>query len=882
MTTTTTARSTGAAGTSSAGPVVGPQKRNHLPTARYTMAQMRRNTGRLTAAGIAIAIGTAFVAVTLLAGNLVTRINQDTVAARYADADVVVTTSGDATRQDLEAVRAADGVAAADAVQSAYVDLDSGDGFAFSEAIARSQDDRLVPLELAEGKWPSESGEIAVPGELAERLEVNVGDELDVQYWVTTDLETGEAEEAADAVRVSGITDDPYSAYAMSGGAIVAMPQDIEEWTEEYLADGEPVEIAAILDPSVLSGGEPTQETRDALASAVVSEGDTEVQTVAERAEEISAAQMGGTNLVNLIFVLAFAVVALVVAGLVISNTFQVLVAQRTRTLALLRAIGARKGQLYRSVLLEAAVLGVLASLTGLLFGLLLVQAALSLLPQFDVIDIPLPTTVPVSLPVVLVPIAAGTLVTLVAALAPARNATRVAPLAALRPAVSVSLRKGAGRVRAVFAALFMLGGFGALGLGTWLGMNDQVEAGLLLAVAGGSLSLIGVIMSAVFWLPRVAAFFGRLVGSTGASSRLAAANTLRNPRRTSATATALLIGVTLIMTMTTGAAAARNTANQSLDEQFPMDILVMAGGAELSQDTPARLGEIDVVDGVAPISAADVTLEGAPGGDLPWWLKGAEPAELRDALRDESVADTIAPGTILLSEGTIDELGISAGDTIDVAGQGETVQLTVAVATTGFDGFVSLDDLTRIAPEAQLGEVWATLDPEVDGTTGLADVQDSLNDESLYVQGPVAQRATFEQVINIMLGVIVGLLAVAVVIAVIGVANTLSLSVIERRRESATLRAIGLSKPQLRGMLAVEGMLIALVGAAVGIVLGMLYGWAGAASALSMMGEVQYTVPWFELTVVLVVALVAGLVASVAPARTALKASPVEALASE
>ncbi|MBO0609143.1 ABC transporter permease [Myceligenerans salitolerans] len=878
MTTTTTTSSTDAPGTSPSGVAGSPPKRNDLPTVRYTMAQMRRSAGRLTAAGIAILIGTAFVAVTLLAGNVITRATYDTIAARYADADVLVTTSGNDWREDVEAVRGTEGVVAADAVRSAYLNLAENGEFAYAEGVARPQDDRLMPLDLTEGKWPSERGEIAVPDGVAERLGVAVGDEIDIHRWVQTDPETGDGEEVSEPVRVVGVTEDPYGAYAASGGAVVATAADIEEWGDEPVP-GDPFEIAAVLDPSALAGGEPTQAVRDALNSAVVSDGDHSVVTVDEHAQRVSAERTGGEDLVFLVFVLTFAAVALLVAGLVIANTFQVLVAQRTRTLALLRCIGAGRGQLYRSVLLEAAVLGVLASLGGVLTGVLLAQTALFVAPQFD-IGVPLPTIVSLTPQVVLIPLAVGTVVTLVAALAPARNATRVAPLAALRPAETLSVRKGAGRVRAIFSALAVLGGSGLVGLGVYLGADGRVDLGLAATVLGGALSLIGIIVGTVFWLPKVAAFLGAIVARTGPASRLAAANTLRNPRRTSATATALLIGVTLIMTMTTGAAAARSTADSTLDETFPVDIMVMPGSSDVPASAVDDIAGVEAVSTVTEVYAADAEL---PGGEY-LYLQAADIEDLRGTVNDESAADGLEPGTVLLSEGQMENLDLAEGDTVDATGTGgETVPLQVVeTSNVGLTSFVTLGDLRRLDPDAALAGVWASLAPEAEPADALADVQDAMSDDGVFVTGPAAQRAQFEQVINVMLGIVVGLLAVAVVIAVIGVANTLSLSVIERRRESATLRAIGLSKSQLRGMLAVEGMLIAGVGAVLGIVLGLAYGWTGALTALSIMGEVSLTVPWLDLGVVLVVAVVAGLVASVAPARSALKASPVEALGAE
>ncbi|GAA1861514.1 ABC transporter permease [Myceligenerans crystallogenes] len=850
--------------------------RNDLPTIRYTLAQMRRSAGRLTAAGIAILIGTAFVAVTLIAGNVITRTTYDTVAARYADADVVVKTGADSWQQDVEAVRAVDGVMAAQPVLTGYLDLSAGGGRSYGEAFALPDDERLSPLRITDGAWPAARGEIAVPEQIAERLEIGVGDTVTVHGWEVTDPETGEGEETTEEVTVSGITEDLFKAYAASGGAVVAMPQDMVKWSDPPEV-GEVFEVMAVLDPSVMSDGEPTAAIREALAAAVVSDGRPEVLSVDEHAAEISAEQTGGEDLVFLVFVLTFAAVALVVAGLVIANTFQVLVAQRTRTLALLRCIGAGRGQLYRSVLFEAFVLGALASLGGVVTGALLAQIALWVAPRFD-LGVPLPSVVEPTPQVVLLPLAVGVVVTILAALAPAMNATRVAPLAALRPAAAPSLRQGAGRVRAVFALLFTLGGAGLLALAV-LVLHDDPEYGLLVAVAGGALSLVGVIVGAVFWLPKVAAFFGRLTGASGPAAKLAAANTLRNPRRTSATATALLIGVTLIVTMATGAAAARATATTALDLQFPMDVMVGAGATDVPGDTASRVADAASVDAVAEIRTADGTF--SDNGYVT--LSAAAPDALRGAVRDAGEVDAIQPGSILFSPTALKEWGVEAGERIEVKGPGGKLPLTIVVTESeAFTGFVTEADLAKVAPEAELTQVWASLADDADPASGLAEVQEALNDDGLMVLGLAAQRAQFEQVINLMLGIVVGLLAVAVVIAVIGVTNTLSLSVIERRRESATLRAIGLSKSQLRGMLAVEGMLIAGVGAVLGIVLGLVYGWAGAATALSVMGEVTYPVPWVDLAVVLAVSLVAGLIASVAPARNALRASPVEALAAE
>jgi putative ABC transport system permease protein len=472
--------------------------------------------------------------------------------------------------------------------------------------------------------------------------------------------------------------------------------------------------------------------------------------------------------------------------------------------------------------------------------------------------------------------------VTVLAALAPARSATRVAPLAALRPADAPTLRARSGRTRLVISLLALVGGFGALGGGVLLGMNGSTQFGLVAAVGGGALAFFGVVLSAVLWLPRVAAFLGGLVARTGPAARLAVANTLRNPRRTAATSTALLIGVTLVTMMSTGAASARMSADSLLDETFPYDVSVTASAPEYLEDLRDTVADTPGVADTALVTTATVTLGGVEDSSV----VAADPGELAAVVNVPEEAGRLTEGSILLTQATADEMSVGAGDPVTVAGTDGSVDLTVVI--TGADPLnrvITAADLDRsgVAPEDTMTDVWAHISG-AEPTTVLADVQDAVAqvDGESFVMGPAAQAAQFRQVVDVILGIVVGLLAVAVVIALIGVTNTLSLSVIERTRESATLRAIGLSKEQLRGMLAVEGVLIAGVGAILGMVLGLVFGWAGAATALSVMGDVRYAVPWTDLGLVLAVALVAGLLASVLPARAAARTSPVAALGVE
>ncbi|WP_418276145.1 FtsX-like permease family protein [Isoptericola jiangsuensis] len=854
---------------------------------RITLAQMRRSVGRLTAAGIAIAIGTAFVAATLLAAGVITRTTYDSVAARYADADLVVlgTVDDPLTPADVAAVDAVDDVSATASLDTTWATFTRGARTVF-QATVPVVDDALMPLEVSDGAMPTADGEVALPTDVAERLGVEVGGTVTAGHDV---LDGDQWETSTDELTVTGLVTDPAGAYLQLGGAAVLPAGTFETWQADSTGVDPGVSELAVS----LTDGTDVEAARTALEQAVgasTTDG-REVVTTDERAADVTAQFTGGQDLLFLVFTLTFAAIALLVAGLVIANTFQVLVAQRTRTLALLRCVGADKGQVGRGVLLEAAIVGVVASAAGVVVGTALGQAALWVAHALDV-PVPLPSTVTVTWQVVVLPVVVGTLVTVLAALVPARAATRVAPLAAMRPA-EAPVARGAGRVRLVLSLAATVLGFGLLAAGAALGtLAQEPTFGLLAGVAGGGLSFVGVAVGAVFWLPRVTALAGRLVGASGPTARLAAANTSRNPRRTAATSTALLIGVTLVAMMSTGAASARSSLTSALDEAYPVDVALSsavwdADGAvdPLPAGLAADVAALDGVDDVVPVSSVypEITWPGATGDDAyrPQ-VVAVDPDVGREVVRTDAL-DELRPGTILLPDWAVS--GTEVPDTVTVAGPTGTLEMDVVVAPAdAWGAAVTAEDAELLAGDLTASDLWVGLTDVGVATDVVPQVQDLVSDagSSVQVTGAAVERASFERVIDTLLGIVVGLLAVAVVIALIGVANTLSLSVIERRRESATLRAIGLSKAQLRGMLAIEGLLIAGVGAVLGIALGLVYGWAGSAAALGVMGDVVLAVPWRDVVLTLVVALVAGLVASVVPARAALEASPVEALAAE
>lgn len=868
---------------------------------RLTLAQLRHGSGRLGAAGIAVALGTAFVALMILAGTVLSGSSLDAIAARYAQADLIVKGSA-FSEDDLEELRATEGVAAADAHRQSVVTLGHGNATVYQVVMPTSSDDRLSALRLTEGQWPLSEGDIAISQASAERLGVGLGESVSIDRWVAN-AAGDDIERLTVEGRVSGIVTDENGAYDAVGDVAVIDAEVFSEWQrqERLPVEGPPSFEELVV---LVEDGIGHEEAREAV-SAALGVDSVNIVTPHEHAEQVAAQFSGGENLVYSVFIVGFSVIALVVAGLVISNTFAVLVAQRTHSLALLRAVGAGRGQIRGSVLLEAAALGAVAASAGVLLAVVLGQVALWILRTVD-IGISVPAAVPLSWQAVLLPLAAGVVVTIVAAAVPARIATRVPPVAALRPLDAQQGISGTpNRARIVLAASLTVVGLGLLGWGVRAGHGEgDVGLGLLLGLSGGLLSFVGVVVSAVFWVPRVTSTAGRLVAFTGTTTRLASANTMRNPRRTAVTSTALLIGVTLVTMLSTGAASARPTVAAAMDARYPVDVQVIstrydeAGVAALLPEEIAAVRGAEGLAAVATMGSTRVTLP-ERGLDEDGWVvaadqavdsvgeidlgvQGIDPVTAREVLRDQTLLAELTEEVLLVSHSMADGWSLTDGQGLLLDGPSGSQILQVRITDMELTiPLTSQAALAELDADASVIELWASIDPDADVGAVITALRDALAGSvgSVYVAGSAAERVYFDGVIDAVLAVVIGLIAVSVVIALIGVANTLALSVHERRRESATLRALGLTVGQMRRMLAIEGVLIAAVGAVLGVALGLLYGWAGSLTVLGVVGEVTLAVPWADVAVVGVVAVIAGLLASVIPGRAAARMSPVSAL---
>ncbi len=816
-------------------------------------AQVRAHAARLLASTLAVVIAVGFVVATLVLNETARSTVLNALGAQYVGAAAVVTaTDGQSLADDVPAVA---GLASVRAVApswetSVHANVPGRTGSQFLRVGTVADDPTLRWQQLSDGALPDRPGEVAV----SERARAEIGDVLTL-----TSYDTDGTERTSEAT-VTGIIDLSGDPEAGLYGRAFVTPEQAQEW-----GAADPTELRIAAAPGV-SDEQVTTDTAAVLGALQV-----EVRTGPERAVDAAASMMGNATALAAVL-LVFGTVAVLVAGLVIANTFAVLLAQRIRELALLRCVGATARQIRRSVLGEALVTGLVSSAIGVAAGIGL-GAAVSALAGGGESPIPLAG---LSVPWYAPPtgVLVGTLVTLLAALAPARAATRVAPLAALRPVDPAPLRSRPGVLRLVLGLLMLLPGIGLMALGV-------VMASVLIALPGGVLSFLGVVLLAQRAVPPVVAAAGRLAGRFGGvPAQLAAGNATRNPRRTAATATALLIGVTLTSAMVVGAASTRATAQAGLDAEFPTDIVVSGLGGGLPASLLDTLEELDGVNRGAAVLSGEVT---GPDGE-PMWAFGIDAAATQPTLRSTEEMVLPLPGQALVPEWLAESWTLRDGDTLALGAAGQERSFTVLVVDLGQPLILTADDLGAVAPTTRPGELWLRLtDAEPDGQVQVVDrITDVVAEVAPVAQvtGLVTLRDQVDEVLDLLLLIVTGLLGIAVVIALIGVGNTLALSVVERRQENGLLRALGLTRGQLRGLLAWEAVLVAGVAAALGVLLGGAYGLIGAASLLGEIGDIVLTVPWLQVTAIIAVATLAGLLASVLPARRAARTSPVAAIA--
>ncbi|WP_162786899.1 FtsX-like permease family protein [Janibacter anophelis] len=400
---------------------------------------------------------------------------------------------------------------------------------------------------------------------------------------------------------------------------------------------------------------------------------------------------------------------------------------------------------------------------------------------------------------------------------------------------------------------------------------RTRPELSFALVLAGHLAQLLALVPWATRALGLVAA------APFGPTGRLAVDNAVRNPARAAATTSALLVGVTLVTMTAVGGATARTAVTDFIDGQYPVDVVVQ--GWSIPDATVDAVARLDGVRATTRLTGTDVTTTDGIDATV-----AATGDDLARVLRDPGALPDVTDGSVVVPEDGAEAAGLSTGDRLVLQGPDGRVPLTVEVGTAlGETWLVTGPALAGLDEAPRTRSVLVRLGDDVDTAATVDAVKEvAAGVDGAQVSGAAPIREANMQVLDIALAVVLALLAISVLIALVGIANTLSLSVIERTRESALLRALGLTRGQLRGMLAIESVLLALVGVVLGSVLGVAYGLAGVRALFGAHMAVAPTLPWGQLAAVALVAVVAGLVASVLPARRAARVSPAQALAAE
>lgn len=785
------------------------------------LASLRHHTRRYVASAIAVVIGVGFVVATgMLTGATREGLTAD-VGAPTAGLDTMVNLT---TSQQADRLMAAASEREVPAISLSYaMEPVSRDGVQLTRSadVAEvSTNSALQWQQLTAGRFPTEDGEALADANAAKSTDVAVGDVLRI----------GRGDAATD-VTVVGLVDSPVG---LGNDLYVPWP------TLQQFQDSLWVEAIAW-------GGSASQAS-DLVPGATIQPAD---EWVAERQAEISR----GVDIIA-IMALLFVAIAFFVAVLVIANTFSILFAQRMREFALLRCVGVTRRQLRRSVRLEALAMGVTASLVGVLAGALGGLGLVALVRVWFA-DMGAATLSPVW---VVGAFAVGVLVTVAAAWLPTRSATTVPPLAALRPDTGPDVRSTAGRIRLVLASLAVALGCGALAV-------SVTSGAIALMLAGGMVAFVGVLLLGPWLIPALVRLAGRLAGD-GPVRRLAAGNAVRNPRRTATTAASLLVGVTLTTAVLTGLASSRTQLDTEMDRDHPIDFTLSATEAPLDAGLGERVADVAGVDEAV---ALDGTFddEGVPVAAIE-----GRPGVIRGP-SDLSPAD----GTVLLPYEQADRVRRDGTVVLTIDGVKHELK---AESRGGFGelALVSESTLAQLTDAPEPVAVWVRAVPGTDAEDLDGDLA-ALAGTAATLDGGYANRQWVDLQVNIMTGAVVGLLGISVVIALIGIGNTLGLSVLERSRENALLRAMGLTRQQLRRAMAAEGLLLSLVASVMGTAIGLVFAWVGVQVLLGpIMDEPAMTVPVAQLAAVTVVAAVAGLAACVVPARRAARITPAAGLA--
>ncbi|MGW7331711.1 ABC transporter permease [Streptomyces sp. NPDC054840] len=848
---------------------------------RTALRNVLAHKARLLMTVLAVTLGVAFVSGTLVFTDTLKKSLSGQSAKDYAGVAVSVTSYGQGRNEQgekegepglgqatLDKVKALPGVDSVSGRVTGFAGVGDENGKLIGAGWSNQganytpvKDGKNPRYDFVAGAGPAKADEVALDKATAETGRYKVGDKVRVAT-------NGPVKEYS----LAGIftTEDGG---VQAGGSLVLFETKVAQ--ELYLKPGYFMEMsvaakAGTSADKLLADIEPLIDTKHAKAQTGAALAEKQAKDI-----ERGLGQMGTMLLV-------FAGISLFVGIFLIYNTFTMLVAQRTKELALLRAVGANRGQVMRSVLAEALVVGALSAVVGLLSGIGLAVGMRSVLESFGA---KLPGGGLVIAPATIVAaLVIGVLVTTVAAVLPAWRTGRIAPVAAMGsahlPATAKSLV-----VRNIIGSIISVIGVGLV----LLGVSTGGDNGRMSIGGGAFFMLIGmIVLLPLLAKPVIGAVRPLLQKVFGIPGKLASQNAVRNPRRTAVTAASLAIGLTLVTTLSVLGITIGKVVDRMSTEKLKADYKVsMAGGmGYLDRSVAETLAKTPGIKDVSPQTAGYFMV-----GDDFRSASGVTPAAIGRLLNIETVSgsvDSLGKGEILVAEKTAKKQNITVGSTLDVKyedGQADT--LKVGAVYKDMEGLLSpyvLDDkvLGRHSEESAVSEVYVNVEGG-SSKAGQQKVVDALGkNPAISVATQQDMRNEMGGQINLMLNIMYGLLGMALLISVLGVVNTLAMSVFERTQEIGMLRAIGLDRGRVKNMIRLEAVSISLFGAALGVAIGVFLAWAVGSTLAKSMPNYELILPWDRIGIFLLLAAVVGVLAAMWPARSAARLNMLTAIKTE
>ncbi|MFE3182419.1 ABC transporter permease [Streptomyces violascens] len=842
---------------------------------RTALRNVLAHKARLAMTVLAVCLGVAFVCGTLVFAESSAAAYRAAASKNFAGIAVTVTPKdpppGTTTNSDVldDALvrKLADvpGVAAVRPSVDGSATLDAADGSPLragkawanlAAAYVPNADGKDSRYPLAEGRAPAHAGELAVDRGTADAGHLRIGD--------TVTLATDGPVMTKRLVGIVTTEDTRVTA----GGTLALFDKDTAQRLFTTPGHYTSIDLAGEASTAQVTALLPADR---ALATSGAAQ-------AAQQATNVDMMTRGYQKMPKI-----FAGVALFIGSFLIVNTFTMLVSRRTREIALLRAIGATRRQVVRSVLWEAVLVGLAASAAGFVAGL----GIASVLPDLlGTAQDPLPHgPLVIGARPVVAALGVGVGITVLAAWLPSRRAAKIAPIEALRSAEQPPTPT-ASRVRTALGAILLVAGAGLLVSLT--GAKDASDANLQNAMFGCALLVAALITLAPLLAVPVIRLGGRLTGRFGVTGRLARENALRDPRRTAATASVLMISTALVA----GLAVIGDSTSAALDRQAASGLsadYVIGSRTTTTAIDPAALKRVAGTPGVKTASAvADSTL--FTGGNVRS-ISGVDPATVDSVMRLDFVSGSLkdlGPGQIAVSSSVAREQGVRTGSTVNARiGPGNDFQQYTVIGV--YQDNPIADDALGARSEVQEhsfkpGTVQRIL-VRTDGGAASKATEDRLR--TATGNSPLVQVKDREELVHEAAGsmgelltLMYGLLAIGVVISLLGIVNTLAMSVAERTREIGVLRAIGMDRAGIRRMIRLEAVTVAAFGTLLGLVGGLFGAWAVGSLANGAMTRYSLSLPWGTLLLVCLVSLTIGVVAAAVPARRAAALSPLEAVA--